>query len=105
MASEADRRIQLRESIHELVVMSAARRCVTPAAFVSMVMYAYLKAEGELDLPKSAAKSKPITKVISDAPECLSTSDMLAMGIKLPSDVATAWGDDDDDEEEFNVGD
>lgn len=47
MASD-DRRIQLRESIHQLVTSAAASRCVSPAALVSMVMYDYLRNCGEL---------------------------------------------------------
>ncbi len=80
MATELDRRIQLRESIHELVVAAAARRCVTPASLVSMVMHSYLKSEGELIAPK------PITKVTKPA----------------PAYNRSVW---DDEEEEFNVGD
>lgn len=48
MADTPDKRIQLRESIHQLVVSAAAARCVTPASFIAMVVYDYLQARNEL---------------------------------------------------------
>lgn len=44
MAEFSDRRIQLRESIHQMVVSAADARGVSPAAFVSMVVYEHLAA-------------------------------------------------------------
>ena len=85
MASESDRRIQLRESIHELVVNAAARRCVTPAALVSMVVYDYLRTCGELDA-SPVSKAKSVTHV--SKPKATYT----------PS----VWDDDDDDDELAN---
>ena len=44
MAEISDRRIQLRESIHQMVVSAANARGVSPASFVSMVVYEHLAA-------------------------------------------------------------
>lgn len=62
MADNTDKRIQLREGIHLLVVSAAARRCVSPAALISMVMYDYLRTSGELDAnPPVSVQSVPAT--------------------------------------------
>lgn len=60
MTDTADRRIQLRESIHQLVVKAASARCVTPAALVSMVMYDYLRECGELTVVTQVSTTPPL---------------------------------------------
>ncbi len=62
MASD-DRRIQLREGIHQLVAAAAAARCVSPASLVSVVMYDYLRTCGELTVtlvPKSPGSVREV---------------------------------------------
>ena len=62
MADNTDKRIQLRESVRQMVVSAAARRCVSPAAFISMVMYDYLRASGEVDMTTPVSvQSVPVT--------------------------------------------
>ncbi len=74
MSESLDRRIQLRESIHQMVVSAATARCVSPAALVSMVVYDYLRNCGELELsitppshPKPASKPKEDLKAVVTA--------------------------------------
>lgn len=61
MANESDRRVQLRESIHEMVTSAAARRGVSPAAFISMLVYDHLRTCGELNTPVAPAPKKSVT--------------------------------------------
>ena len=84
MSDNADRRIQLRESIHQLVVSAANARCVSPAAFVSMVVYDYLAARNETVIAPIAAPAKTMPTKMSDARR---------------ADMARIWGDEDDDDD------
>lgn len=63
MTDNPDKRIQLRENIHQLVVSASNRRGSTPASFVSHVIYEYLRNCGELEL----SSNPPVTTVIPPA--------------------------------------
>lgn len=77
----SDRRIQVKDGLYNLLVAAAARRFVSPSAFASMVLAAYLKTEGEL-APTLADEAKPMLTRAS-----------------LPSkETLAAWEDDDEDD-------
>ena len=112
MNDNADRRIQLRESIHQLVVKAANARCVTPAALVSMVMYDYLRERGELTVVTQVSTTpplhpKPSTTYVEEAETIMVDGEEYyadSVPSKKPArqvDLATAvaaWPDDDDED-------
>lgn len=60
--ADIDRRIQFRESVYNNITKAADRRGVTPAAYVSMIVYDALREAGELDLTATPAKSVTTVK-------------------------------------------
>ena len=98
MTDVSDRRIQLRESVHQVVTRAANARGVTPAAFVSMVIYEYLRDRGELDGIQSATTTPPVgAKTITSVTQ----PDPVPLRATIShEDVAAAWADYDDDEDD-----
>ena len=116
MTEIADRRIQLKESVHTLVATAARARGVSPAALVSVVLYEYLRERGELQAqpapaatPAPAEPAQPVVKSppLSHWPN-LTRADLLAngyseaeadeaLGVKPTTvqDVIADWPDDD----------
>jgi hypothetical protein len=63
--AELDRRIQLRENVHEVVVAAAQRRGVPASSLVSIAVYEYLRNCGELGVTSVTNKPKPKPYVAS----------------------------------------
>lgn len=112
--SEQDRRIQLREDMHALVARAAAKRCVTPAALISVVMYSYLREQGDLDAPQAqpaAPTPTPVTRVIdtmqrssTHSPENYhnrpsAQTERPSIDPELVAKIEEEWGPEDEDDE------
>lgn len=83
MTEPADRRVQLRESIHQLVVYWSERRGITPAALVSVAVYEYLRTCGELNVTPVTTTKPPAAPTPAPA--------------RKPALTGNPWLDDEDD--------
>lgn len=113
MTEPTDRRVQLRESIHQLVAYWSECRGITPAAFVSVAVYEYLRTCGELNVtpvtttkppaaPTPARKSPPAKNPWLDDEEGEKPKPV-AKPTYDPKAVALDWADDDGDGEEDDL--
>jgi len=94
MNDTADRRVQLRDSIHKMVIYWSERRGISPAAFVSVAIYEYLRSCGELtDIPVTGVTPPPAPKKPDLPPKVLTKEDRAS--------VVAAWSEDDDDEDDI----